>query len=235
MVHSVAMWRRWSTLTDAVRSGTAVVEPPRAADGDKWARGFIGAMQEGSKLRAKGLVTAVGVEGLRRMLDIGGGSGAYSIAFARAVEGLTADILDIPAVVSITREYVEKAGMTAKVNVISGDLRQEGYGGPYDLVLISSICHMLNAEDNRAMLRRSYEALAPGGRVVISDFILDPDGTGPRFAAFFALNMLVGTRAGASYTEAEYMSWLTDIGFVSQRRIRMPGPANLIVGERPRA
>jgi (2Fe-2S) ferredoxin/2-polyprenyl-3-methyl-5-hydroxy-6-metoxy-1,4-benzoquinol methylase len=232
--HSIAMWRRWSTLTDAVRAGTSVVEPPPPANGDRWLRGFIGAMQEGSKLRAKGLAAAVGVEGVRRMLDIGGGSGAYSIAFARASDSLTADILDVPAVVPITREYIEKAGLAARINVIPGDLHQPAYGGPYDLVLISSICHMLNPEDNRAMIRKSFEALAPGGRIVISDFILDPDGTGPRFAAFFAINMLVGTSAGTAYTESEYLAWLAESGFASPKRVRMPGPANLIVGERPK-
>ena len=156
MLHSVNQWRRWHTLTDAVRTGTAVAEPiTQAPEGDKWLRGFIGAMQEGSKLRAKGLVNAVGVEGVRRMLDIGGGSGAYSIAFVRASESLTADILDVPAVVPITREYVEHAGMSGRVHVISGDLRQQSYGGPYDLVLISSICHMLNPEENRDMVRKA--------------------------------------------------------------------------------
>ncbi len=236
MLHSVNQWRRWDTLTEAVHNGTAVAQPiTQAPEGDQWLRGFIGAMQEGSKLRAKGLVSAVGVEGVKRMLDIGGGSGAYSIAFARASDSLTADILDVPAVVPITREYIDHAGMAARVRVIPGDLRQESYGGPYDLVLISSICHMLNPEENRAMLRKSYDALAPGGRIVISDFILDPDGTAPRFAVFFALNMLVGTSAGTSYTESEYLSWLTENGFVSHRRVRLPGPSNLIVGERPRA
>jgi (2Fe-2S) ferredoxin/predicted O-methyltransferase YrrM len=236
MIHSVNQWRRWDTLTQAVRTGTAVAEPiTQAPEGDKWLRGFIGAMQEGSKLRAKGLLAAVGVEGVHRMLDIGGGSGAYSIAFARASENLAADILDVPAVVPITLEYIAKADMAERVKVISGDLRQESYGGPYDLVLISSICHMLNPDENREMLRKTYAALAPGGRVVISDFILDPDRTSPRFAVFFALNMLVGTSAGDSYSETEYMSWLAENGFVSRRRVRMPGPSNLIIGERPRA
>ena len=76
---------------------------------------------------------------------------------------------------------------------------------------------------------RAYAALAPQGRLVISDFILDADKTSPRFGTLFALNMLVGTRAGASYSEPEYDEWMKAAGFASSKRVRMPGPVNLMI------
>lgn len=231
MRHSSNQWRRWHTLTEAVRSGTAAADTlmADAPPDEKGLRGFIGAMQEGSKLRASEVATATGVEGVARMLDIGGGSGAYSIAFARASDGLSADILDIPAVAPITREYVEHAGLSQRIRVIEGDLHQPSYGGPYDLVLISSICHMLDPGENLEMLRKARVALRPGGRIVIQEFLLDPDGTSPRFAVLFALNMLVSTKAGNSYTEAEYAEWLLQAGFGAPRRVNLAGPASLLI------
>ena len=102
----------------------------------------------------------------------------------------------------------------------------------YDLVFLSAICHMLSEEENRDLFRRALAALAPGGRVVVQDFILDADKTGPKFAALFSLNMLVGTRAGASYSEPEYAAWLAEAGFQDVRRVRLPGSAHLMIAAR---
>jgi hypothetical protein len=88
---------------------------------------------------------------------------------------------------------------------------------------------MLSPAENIDLLRRCREALAPGGRVVIQDFILEPDKTAPRFAALFALNMLVGTRGGASYSEPEYAAWLGEAGFHEIRHARLPGITGLMI------
>ena len=105
-------------------------------------------------------------------------------------------------------------------------------GEGYDLVFVSAICHMLSAAENLDLLRRCREALAPGGRVVIQDFILEADKTAPRFAALFALNMLVGTRGGSSYSEPEYAGWLDEAGFREVRHVRLPGNTGLMMGTR---
>jgi SAM-dependent methyltransferase len=111
-----------------------------------------------------------------------------------------------------------------------GDLRTDDFGEGFDLVLVSAICHMLSPAENRDLLRRCYRALAPLGRVVIQDFILEEDKTAPKMAALFSLNMLVGTEGGASYNESEYAAWLGEAGFREAIRIRLPGPSGLMVG-----
>ncbi len=231
MMHVVHLWPRWSTLTECVRAGTSV---RRDEDrGPDWTSAFIAAMHHNALARAPMVVNAIGAQGVRRMLDLGGGSGAYSIAFARASETLRAEILDLPSVTPIARQYIEKAGLSGRIEVRAGDLRTDAYGEGFDLVYISAICHMLDPEENLAMLRKSHEALVPGGRVAIQDFILEPDKTAPRMAALFSLNMLVGTRAGASYSEPEYASWLEQAGFTAIRRVRLPGPTGLMIAARP--
>ncbi len=230
MMHTVHLWPRWSTLTDCVRAGASVSS--RETHGDDWTSAFIAAMHHHAAGRASHIVDAVGAAGVRRMLDVGGGSGAYPIAFARANPDLHSDILDLPAVVQIAQKHIDAAGLAARVHPRVGDLRADAFGKDYDLVFISSICHMLGEEENRALLRKSYQALAPAGRVVIQDFILDPDKTSPRHAALFSLNMLTGTRNGASYSVDEYSQWLREAGFSNVERVRLPGPSGLMIGRR---
>ncbi len=227
MMHIVHLWDRWSTLTECVRTGTTVSGRPSA----NWTEAFIAAMHAFASHRAPAVVKAVDASDVRRMLDIGGGSGAYSIAFAQANPDLRAEILDVGDVVPIARRHIAEAGLSDRVKVREGDLRTSDFGTGFDLVWISAICHMLDEQENREFVARSCAALAPGGRIVISDFILDPDRTGPRQSALFALNMLVGTARGNTYTEAEYAEWLRAAGATGIRRIAMPGPAHLIVGQ----
>jgi len=231
--HNLSLWRRWSTLTDAVRAGHAVGTAEMADRGDDWTVPFIAAMHRGAAQRAPLVVQAVGTEGVRRMLDVGGGSGAYSIAFARAREGLSADILDLPTVLPIAAGHVAEAGLAGRVRTRAGDLRKDDLGSEYDLVLLSSICHMLGPAENRELLARAARALAPGGRVVVSDFVLDEDGTAPRQAVLFSLNMLVGTPSGRSYRESEYTAWLREAGLAGVARVPLAGAAHLVIGRKP--
>jgi len=167
------------------------------------------------------------------MLDVGGGSGAYSIAFARANAQLRVDVLDLPTVLPIAQGHIEEAGLSDRITTRAGDLRKDDLGNGYDLILLSAICHMLGVDANLGLLERCFAALSPGGRVIIQDFILEPDRTSPTWAALFALNMLVGTPDGSAYTGDEYLSWLRQVGFEDARHVRLPGPTDLVVGQRP--
>jgi len=232
LLHTVHLWPRWSTLTDCVRAGTSVTLRETEERDDAWTQAFIAAMHRNARERAALVVQAVGTAGVKRMLDVGGGSGAYSIAFAQASEALRAEILDLATVAPIAQKHIEQAGLAGRVKTRVGDLRTDKLGDGYDLILISAICHMLSPEENRDLLRRCYAALTSRGRVVVQDFVLDPDKTAPKFAALFALNMLVGTRGGSSYSYEEYTAWLRDAGFADVRHVRLPGLTGLMIGAR---
>ena len=236
LLHTANIWHRWSTLTDAVRSGTRV--PISRDDNPEWTRNFIAGMQRNAKDRAPLVVKALGTapatatsnSNVRRILDLGGGSGAYSIAFAKASPDMQCEILDLPEVVPLTAEYVRQAGVSAQVSLRAGDMLQDDFGSGYDLIMLNAICHMFSEEQNREIFRRAHQALAPNGRLVVQDFILNPEKTGPQHAALFSLNMLVSTEAGASYSEPEYTHWMKAAGFTEVCRINLPGPSSLIVG-----
>jgi ubiquinone/menaquinone biosynthesis C-methylase UbiE len=226
-MHTANLWKRWSTLTQAVQAGTTVA--PKLDNG--FVKPFIAAMDHNARGRARAVVQAVEVNGAKQLLDLGGGSGAYSIAFAKAAPDLHCEIVDAPEVLALAHEYVRKAGLSDRISTRAGDMLNVPLeAGKYDLVLLAAICHMFSPEENQKLVERAYAALAPKGRLIISDFVLEADKTAPRFAALFALNMLVGTRAGSSYSEPEYDGWLRQAGFAEIKRVRMPGPANLMIG-----
>ena len=215
-------------MTDAVRTGTRV--PIERDENPEWTRNFIAAMERIAKDRAALVVKALGTAGVRRILDLGGGSGAYSIAFAQASPNVQCEILDIPEVVPLTTEYIAKAGVSAQVSLRPGNMLEDDFGSGYDLIMLNAICHMFSEEQNQDIFRRARLALAPHGRLMVQDFILNPDKAGPQFAALFSMNMLVSTDAGASYSEPEYTQWMKTAGFTDVHRINLPGPSDLIVG-----
>ncbi len=233
LMHTAHLWSRWTTLTDCVRQGTAQTAGyGRQPDGDR-TEAFIAAMHKNARLRAPLVVRALGLEGVRRVLDLGGGSGAYSIAFAEARPDLSAEVLDLASVVPIAQRHIDAAGLAGRVQTRVGDLGDDAYGSGYDVVFVSAICHMNSPEENVAMFRKALAALAPSGRLVIQDFVLNADKTGPKTGVLFALNMLVGTRVGSAYSEQEYVAWLRDAGFAEARRVPLPGPTDLMIARRP--
>lgn len=213
LMHTVNMWRSWSSLTDSVQIGTAAEPPALERNDSRRIESFIAAMHRNAEMTAREVVQAVGAGEVRRMLDVGGGSGAYSIAFAKANPKLSADVLDLASVVPIAQKHIAAAGLADRIATRTGDLTTDDLGRNYDLVLLSAICHMLGPQENLDLFRRSWGALASGGRLVIRDFVLDPDKTSPKAAALFAVHMLVNTRGGSTYSEDEYRSWLAEAGF----------------------
>ena len=232
LMHQVHLWSRWSNLTDCVRLGAPVIEQETGERKERWTGAFIAAMDRIAAERAPSVVRAVSLEGVHRMLDVGGGSGAYAIAFARCATDLKVEILDLPDVLPLTCRHIDQAGLSARIRTRAGDLRTDPLGSGFDLVLVSAICHMLDPSQNLDLIRRCHQALAPAGRLVIQDFILEPDKTAPKSGALFAINMLVGTAGGSSYSVDEYSAWLKEAGFREPVHTRLPGPSSLLIASR---
>lgn len=214
-LHSVHLWDRWSRLTEVVAGAR-----PSAGDPEAATRAFIGAMHAVAAPRAEGLVAAVAPGGARRLLDVGGGPGTYALAFVRAVPGLRATLFDLPPVVEIARANVAAAGLLDRFDLVAGDLRTDPFPGGHDLAFVSAIVHMLGPGGNVALFRKVHAALVPGGRVVVRDHVMSPDRTAPRAGALFAVNMLVGTEEGGTFTFDEIAGWLREAGFDAPRLIR---------------
>jgi (2Fe-2S) ferredoxin/SAM-dependent methyltransferase len=219
------LWESWSKLTDCVRQGASVA---RKAGLQPDTETMVAFGDRNARERAMMVMRAIG-NGFKRMLDLGGGSGAYSIAFAKANPELKADVFESPAVLPLAQEYIRRAGLEGRVCLRAGDLRTDRFGQDYDLILLSSVAHIFSPEQAQDLLQRACQALAPKGRLVLQDHILEPDKTSPRGAALFSLNALVNTEAGANYSEPEYAAWMRQAGFAEVKRVRLPGPVTLMI------
>lgn len=213
IMHTVNLWDSWSRLTDSVRNGGPAGNSPFEGRSDDWFEPFIAAMHNRAVKEAPALIGSIDLSGVKKVLDVGGGSGAFSMAFAGAGDQISATVFDLPNVVSLTQRYIEEAGLKDKVDTVPGDYNTDELPSGYDLVFLSAIIHSNSPESNISLFKKAERALNPGGRIVISDFIMDDDRTSPGFGAFFSLNMLVNTEAGDTYTESEIKDWMEKAGF----------------------
>lgn len=231
MLHDAYRWHTWSNLTGRIQ-GSVQPEQHRALDLERH-RALLAMLDRKSIERAPKLLHEIGTTGVTRVLDLGGGSGAYSIAYARVNEVVEAVVFELPQTAPITREYISRAGMQHRVRVRAGDFLSEDLGAGHDLILLFSITHLLSEQENQDLLARCHQALAPGGRVAIHDHIMDADKTHPRAGALFALNMLLASPGGGTYSVLEYGAWLRAAGFSTIERRDLPGePTALLIASR---
>jgi predicted O-methyltransferase YrrM len=214
ILHSVNLWCRWGELTRLV----AGPRPDDQAD-ESWLRSFIGAMHVIAAPQAAQIVSLVTPGRARRLLDVGGASGTYTLAFLAAAPELRATLFDRPPVVEMARERIAAAAMLDRVKLVGGDFYEDPLPVGHDLVFVSAIIHQNTPAENVELFRKAFAALEPGGRIVVRDHVLSEDRTQPKPGALFAINMLVAENGGNSYTFAEISSALTEAGFTRVRLI----------------
>ena len=220
VLHMAGLWRRWSSLTSIVRGiqgSDQGITSLRSADE---LRAFIGAMDVIAKPLAPRIVTDVLPGPSRHLLDVGGASGTYTIAFLQAAPEMKATLFDKPEVIEIARERLRKAGVLDRVTLIPGDFYRDQLPSGHDLAFISAIIHQNSADQNVSLFHNVFRSLDRGGRVVIRDHVMEPDRARPKEGALFAVNMLVSTPGGGTYTYDEIKGCLEQAGFSRVRLLQ---------------
>ncbi len=202
--HMDALWKSWSGLDEVVRTGL----PNRAGGRDHEA--FIRAMHNNAVFRAKEVVEAIGMRGVKKALDLGGGPGTYSMEMARKNVAVT--LFDLPNTLAVSRKIVQ-AAKVGNINFRGGDFHGDDIGSGYDLVFVSQILHSLSEHESIELLMKARFALNPKGKVAIQEFLLNENKASPVPGALFSINMLVNTSAGRCYTPQEIKAWLMKAGF----------------------
>ncbi len=232
----------WARLDDAVREGS-----PRwsqvfgAAGANPFAemyadptrlREFLYAMQGGSLMAVQGLLESYDFSGHTQFMDVGGALGTVSVAVAQQNPHIAAVSVDLPQVLPLAEEYVQSQGLADRVRPCVADMFEALPSGA-DVIHLSWILHDWSDDQCRAILARCFEALEPGGTLLVGEALLSDDADGPVFPHLMSLNMLVATDGGKERTEEEYRRLLEGAGFVPERFERLGGLRDLIVARKP--
>lgn len=240
--HGARLYERWAKLFDSVKGGTPVpdeaIDPRLPSDERAFAHAMADVARDSAVKTADALEEAGVLDGVERVLDVGGGPGLYAVELVRRVPGARAVVFDQPETAEVARETAESAGVGDRVTAWPGDAFADDLlagGPPYDLILISNLVHIYPPEANRRLIERSANALAPGGRLVIKEFLLEPDRIQPRGAALFAVNMLVSTEGGDCYTVDEVHGWFEESGLSPGATLDVTEQSRLALGTKPPA
>jgi precorrin-6B methylase 2 len=225
---------KWLHLNDIVATGHPVAAVNQEGPGGDFFQKFVNDIFPMSYPAARVLsqhLTAGGAAA--RVLDLAAGSGVWGIAMAQGSEAVRVTAVDWPDVIPITRKTVDRFGLTSRFSFVEGDLLEADFGTGHTVATLGHILHSEGGERSRALLKKVFHALAPGGTIVIAEFLVNADRTGPVNGLFFAVNMLVNTDNGDTYSFEEISHWLSDAGFTNARTLDAPGPSPLILATKP--
>ena len=220
VLHLNHIWESWSNLTETVRQGKNPNLTKVTEQGQDSCQAFIQAMHVVAQKLAWDIATEYETIPFYRLLDIGGASGTYTVAFLHKNQSLRATLFDLPQVIPLAEKRFEQEGLLNRVKCVAGDFTRDELPQGCDLVLLSAIIHQNSPEENKELFDKIFQALEPGGAVLIRDHIMESDRTYPKAGTLFAINMLVNTPGGDTYTFEEVKELLEKTGFFEVRLIR---------------
>ncbi|HHU14719.1 MAG: methyltransferase domain-containing protein [Kiritimatiellae bacterium] len=212
--------RAWGQLASVVLRGKPAVRRPSVLGADGDLASFIQAMHEVSDPVATPLVASLGKLTFTHLLDLGGASGTWTIPFLQLNPDACATIMDRPDVIPMAKRRMRQAGLTRRVRLFPGDFMKNALPKGADLAWVSAIVHQNSREQNRKLFAKVFAALEPGGQILIRDVFVDASRTRPASGALFAVNMLVNTPGGGTFTFGEMRDDLTSVGFSKVKVLR---------------
>jgi SAM-dependent methyltransferase len=232
--HAMNISRSWSQLASVIKTGVPAspVASIRGPTADR--ASFIAAMHTISGPMADGLVAQLAPLKFRRMLDVGGASGTWTLAFLRAVPSASAILFDLSDAIVQAKERISGTEFATRVTFVPGDFYVDDLPDGVDFAWVSAICHQHSRQQNRALFAKVCKALTPGGQIAIRDVVMEPCRTMPRDGALFAINMLVNTQSGGCFTFEEYAQDLQTAGFEHPRlQVKHEAMNSVILAEKP--
>ena len=227
---------KWLALSKVVRTGKPTASVNREKAGAAFFHDFVEDIFPMSYPSAQRLAEALEIAAAKkpvRVLDLAAGSGVWGIALAQKSPRVTVTAVDWPGVLDITRKVAVRLGVAGQFSFVAGDLASADFRRGHNIATLGHILHSEGQQRGRALLKKTFEALAPGGTIAIAEFLVDDARTGPPVALIFAVNMLVNTDAGDTWSFGEISGWLRDAGFRDPRTIEAPGPSPLILATKP--
>jgi ubiquinone/menaquinone biosynthesis C-methylase UbiE len=164
-----------------------------------------------------------------RVLDLAAGSGIWGIALAQKSPGLRVTAVDWAGMIPTTKRIAQKFGVGDRFNYVEGDILEANFGSGYDIAILGHILHSEGEDRSRPLLAKTFRALKSGGTIAIAEWLVNDDRTKPLPSLMFAVQMLVNTEKGDTFSFNEIKNWLEESGFKKVRKVEAPGPSPLIL------
>ena len=233
---STQLLPRFLSLTEVVKTGKPATDVSDASQGQEFFTQLVEDIFPMSYQPARALARELNLGSIQEpvsVLDIAAGSGVWGIALAQSSPNVRITAVDWPDVLPVTQKIVARFGLEDRLTLVAGDILEADFGSGHRVATLGHILHSEGQERSRELLKRVFAALAPGGTIAIAEFLVNNDRTGPVPAVIFAVNMLVNTKEGDTYSFEEISTWLTDCGFRNVRTLEARGPSPLILADKP--
>ena len=227
----------WNHLTEALKTGEKQNEAKHGG-ADFFAalyadparlNGFLRAMSGLSRPANIAIGTKFAWSPYKTYADVGTAQGDLAVQIALANGHLKGVGFDLPVVAPAFEQYIEQNGLTGRVRFVPGDFFKDDFPKA-DVITMGHILHDWGLEQKKMLLRKAYDALPPGGAVIVYDSIIDDDRSQNTFGLLMSLNMLIETEAGFDYTAADCIGWMKQVGFKQTRSEHLVGPDSMVVG-----
>ena len=225
---------KWLEINEVVATGKPAHSVNQEGDGSEFFKEFVVDIFPMSYPSAQALAKSLNLNGQpTSVLDLAAGSGVWGIALAQSSPQVTVTAVDWPDVIPTTQKTVARFNLTDRFSYTPGDLLSADFGTNHNVATLGHILHSEGEDRSRKLLAKVFQSLAPGGTIAIAEFLVNADRTGPVVSLFFAVNMLINTDTGNTYSFEEISSWLTEAGFTNPHTIPAPGPSPLILATKP--
>ncbi len=226
---------RWMQLPEIVSTGKPVAKVNDQSEGAAFFAEFVESLFPISFAAATALGEHLGIPKAAApvsVLDIGAGSGVWGIALAKLSAQVRIRAVDWPKVLEVTRRVAVQHGVAARLTTAPGDFADADFGQGHHVATIGHILHSEGPERSQRLIEKVFAALAPGGTIAIQEFVPNDERTGPPVTLIFAVNMLVNTEAGDTFTFSEMSEWLRAAGFVNPRLLEVPSVSPLVLADK---
>jgi ubiquinone/menaquinone biosynthesis C-methylase UbiE len=227
---------RWLRLSDIVREGRPAVAVNQETEGTEFfsqlVENIIPMSYPPAQKLGDHLKLSKGKSEIR-VLDLAAGSGIWGIALAEKSPRVRVTAVDWSGMIPTTKRITQKFAVGDRFNYVEGDIMDANFGSGYDIATLGHILHSEGEERSRKLLKKTFRALKPGGVIAIAEWLVNDERTEPAHSLMFAVQMLVNTERGDTFSFNEIKMWLEEAGFKKVRKLEAPGPSPLILATKP--
>jgi ubiquinone/menaquinone biosynthesis C-methylase UbiE len=227
---------KWLQLSDVLRTGRPARAVNQEGEGTQFFSGLVENIIPMSYATAQTLADHLKLAKAKnemRVLDLAAGSGIWGIVLARNSRHVQVTAVDWAGMIPTTKHITQKFGVGDRFKFIEGDLLEANFGNGYDIATLGHILHSEGEERSRQLLKKTFRALKSGGTIAIAEWLVNDERTQPLPPLMFAVQMLVNTEKGDTFSFNEIKSWLKEAGFKKARTLDAPGPSPLILATKP--